>query len=430
MTFQSLLPGLASPLRRTVEEASCRPFEIEILLRDLDNPERVPESFLAFLAWGMSTDLWDRNWSIEKKRAVVKAWWRLHRLKGTLQGIKEAVRYFDAEVVAVRRPPDATYPDPSLTTAERDAYLAKFEQIRFYEFRSRGTANYGAYLSSGYRLPRLFASGKAFPAYSDAIERIGKRAFLYDPLTGEEVPVRRATRVTTVDLRQAVQFDEVFLPGKAGFSAFLDRPPMARVFTAKTGASGRRYTLQVDTTYSESTSSLHISGVLPAAQPISVKPRKAKVPGERVQGQLFPGGDRSSEIVARPADGTRRAFLPPSTAALRIFDQIFLYDPTRHVDRRHARTFLGSSRLGMPAYHARITLETRSKLSPFAAQRFVSGFLLTTDKSRLTRAIEAIRLQKSLRDKIIATAKTMRPARVGDGYRIGTINVGTWVRDL
>lgn len=431
MTFQSLLPGLASPLRRTVEEASSKTFDLPFALRDIDNPDAAPEAFIPFMAWGLSTDLWDRNWPIEKKRAAAKAWWRLHRKKGTLTGIKEAVRFFSAEVVAVRRPPDAAFPDPTMTREERDAYLARFQQIRFYSHRSRGSATYGAYLAGGYRLSRLFIGETAFPTFSDAAVRIGRRAYLFEPRTGDEAPVRRALRVTTTETRRAVEFEEVVLPGYAGKSAFAGRPPIAKTFTADTGARGRLYSISIDVEYSEARSSLHISGILPSGTPIDVRPRRAALPGSRVKGQLFPSlGGRATEFVNRHGDGVHRTFLPPSTAPLRIFDQIFLFDPQRHVDKRGARTFLNNVRLGMPPFHARITLKSQAKLSPFSAQRFVAGYFVTTSKARLTNAIEAIRLSKSLRDKVIVTAKTMRPATAGDGFEIGKISVGTWVRDL
>lgn len=431
MTFRSLLPGHASPFRRTVEEASAKRLEIEFALRSIDDAERVPEQFIPFLAWGLSTDLWDRNWSIERKRAVAKAWWDLHRRKGTLTGIKDAVRFFGAEVVAARRPPDATYPDPAMSRQERDAYLERFRQIRLYAYRSGGTANYGAFIGSGYRLPRLFIGSRAFPTFTDAPARIGKRAFIFDPATGDEVAVKQVTRVDAIEERSAVEFDQISLPGSAGKAAFVGRRPIAKVFTMDVGSGRRTYSVRVDTTYRETTSALHISGIEPSAQPIDVRTRKARLPGQRVLGQLFPKRTgRATEFINRPSDGVHRAFLPPSTAHLRIFDQIFLFEEDRQADRRGARTFIGNTRLGMPAYHARLTLEMPGNISPFAVQRFVRGFLMKTDKSRLKQAIDAVRVSKSLRDDIVVTAKTMRPARVGDGLKIGTISVGTWVRDL
>lgn len=429
MTVESLLPpGARTKAEQAIEQAVARPLPIEI--GRLASPETAPDAFIPFLAWGSSTDLWDRSWSIEKKRAVVKAWWRLHRKKGTLDGIKEALRFFGAEVVAVRRPPDSTFPDPTLTRAERDRYLARFRQLRFYSFRSRGVASFGAYANSGYRLPALFPGGGFFPTFSDAAVRVGRRAYVYDPLTGVEVPVKQAQRVSVTDRRGAVTFEQVSLPGTSPFAVFVGRP-IGRVFTMDTGARGRVYSVAIESEYQETKSRLHISGVLPSQQPIDIRPRKARVPGQRVIGQLFPSISAGGlEVIGRPADGARRTFLPPSTAGLRIYDQVFLFDRDRQPDKRSARTFLGSTRLGMPAYHARLTIETRGRIAPLAMQRFISGYFVKTDKRRLAQAIEATRISKALRDKVLVTAKTMRPAKAADGVPVGSIKVGTWLRDV
>lgn len=431
MTIKSLLPSGATRFERALEEAMSLGTELPIGLRDISNPETAPDSFIPWLAWGLSSDLWDRDWPIEKKRAVAKAWYRLHRLKGTQAGIEEALRFFGAEVVGVRRPPDAFYPDPALTRDEREKYLARFRQLRFYRFRSRGAATFGAYVGSGYRRGRLFAGSGFHPTFTDAPVRIGRRAFVYDPLTGVEEPVRRADRVTETDRRGATDFEQVFLPGDAGWSFFIGRQRSGKRFTAATGARGRTYSVAIDREYIERTSRLHISGILPSDQPIDVRPRRSMVGGQRVRGQLFPAHKaKGTGFLGRPGDGAARVFLPPTTAGNRIFDQVFLFDPSRLPDRRDARTFVGHTRLGMTPYHARITVKMEGKRSRFAFRRFVTGHLLATRKKQLGQVVEATRLSKSLRDKVWITAKTMRPAKVGDSLRIGTIKVGALVRDI
>lgn len=430
MTFKPLHPSNVSPLRKTVEEAMVRAFEVQFDLRSIDDPEVTTPEFVPFIAWGVATDLWDRNWPLERKRAVAKAWFRLHSKKGTLAGIREAVRYFDSLVVGVRRPPDAAYPDPSLTKAERENYLSRFKQLRFYSFRARGSAQFGAYLCSGYRLRRLFPGGKAFPFVSDAAARVGPRVFLFDPDVGEEVAVRRVQRSVTLEERGAVTFEEVDLPGLAGQAAFLGARPKAKVYTVDTGASARRYSVEMDTTYLEQLSEYHLTSVLPTADPVSVRPRKQYIRGARHIGQLFPTSELAGQSINRRSDGIYRTFLPRTSAGLRVFEQIFLHDRERQVDKRGARTFIGAVRLGMPAYNASLKIEARGKISRFAVQGFVNGFLVKTSKAKLLNTIEAVRLSKSLRDKINVTAKTMRPATVADRIALGTINVDTWVSDL
>ncbi|MGY6705926.1 phage tail protein I [Roseinatronobacter sp.] len=431
MTINSLLPRGATRLERALEETMARGTELPVPLRDIAAPETAPDAFVPWLAWGLSTDLWDRDWPIEKKRAVAQAWYRLHRLKGTQAGIEEAIRFFGGNVVGVRRPPDAFYPDPSLTRAERDKYLARFQQLRFFRFRNRGAATFGAYVGSGLRRSGLFAGAGFHPTFTDAPVRIGRRAFLFDPLTGIETPVKRADRVTVTDRRGATDFEEVSLPGSAGRSFFAGRLRPGKLFTSATGARARTYSVAIDREYTEQRSKLHISGVIPATQPIDVRPRRVRLPGERVRGQLFPARkSKGTAFIGRAGDGPNRVFLPRSSAENRIFDQVFLFDRDRLPDKRDARTFVGHTRLGMTPYHARVTVELRGKLSPFAFQRFVTGHLIGTSKKRLRQVVEATRLSKSLRDKVWITAKTVRPAKAGDSLRIGTIKVGALLRDI
>lgn len=432
MTFESLLPPGATHVERAIEQAMARVADVPVPLRRISDPARTPEEFLPFLAWGRSTDLWDRDWPTEKKRAVTQAWFRLHRRKGTLAGIDDALRFFGAFVAEARVPPDGTYPDPALTREERDRFLARFRQIRLFRFRTRGQAAFGAYVGSGVRRAGLFAAAGFHPAFTDAPVRIGRRAFVFDPLTGEETPVRRAERVVTTELRGAVDFERIFVPGQVGPGFFPGQAPRARVFMVASTARARVYSIAVDRDYLETRSTLHISGILPAAQPIDVRPRRVRLRNCACRlGSMFPGaGSGRRAFIGRQGDGKHRTFLPRTTAPLRIFDQIFLFDPDRLPDQRSGRTFVGRTRLGMPAYHARLTLDARGRASPFAFSQFARGFVMRTSKRKLRQAIEAIRLSKALRDKLRVTAKTMRPARVADGVPLGTIKVSAWVRDV
>lgn len=431
MSDESVLPRGATRVELAIETVTARAARTPVPISDLADFDLAPADFIPFLAWGHSSDLWDRDWPIEKKRAVAKSWLRLHRKKGTLAGIEDAVRFFGGEVVAARVPPDATYPDPALTREERDRYLSRFRQLRLYRFRSRGTAAFGAYAASGYRLPRLFAGTGFYPTFTDAPVRVGRRAFIFDPLTGTEEPVKRAVRVSITETRGAVDFEEMALPGKAGRGFFVGRLRESRRFSVNTGARKRLFSIAIDREYLETRSALHISGVLPSTQPINVRPRLARLPGQRVIGQLFPsrkGGGRN--FIGRSGDGVYRKFLPPSSAPLRVFDQVYLWDQDRLPDKRGARTFVGRIRLGQAPYHARLTIEVKGRASPFAFRSFVGGHLLTTSKKRMRQVIEAVRQSKALRDKVLVSTKTMRPVSVSDRFQIGTIKVGAWVRDV
>lgn len=418
MNFRSLLPLQASPLRRTVEEASQQTFEIDFPIKEIDDFEKVSEAFLPFAAWGVSTSHWDRDWPIEKKRAVAKAWLSLHRKQGTIAGIEEAIRFFDAKLLAVRHPPDAFFPEGAPTKAEREAYLARFRQLRFYNFRSAGLAHHGAFTSSGYKLPALFPKW-FFPHYTDAPVRIGRRAFIFDPKTGIEEPVHSVERV------RATRYDEARLPGKGGHAFFAGHTPKGGAyFPVNLKASERIYSVEVDRGFLETESSLRITGILPSADPIQVRPRRVAQAGIRRRGQLYGGrpGRKYGYLVG--------VYLPTGTAGLRLFDQIYLHDPDRLPDKRGSRTFAGYVRLGMPPYHAQLTVELAGKRSRFAFDQFVGGHLVTASKKKLRQTVEATRQSKALRDKVLLQSKTVRTVQVSDGVEVDTIEVGAKVRDI
>jgi len=66
------------------------------------NPESCPIEFLQFLSWGLSGDTWSASWSDDIKRAYARATIDVHRKKGTIGGVKLALKsagYGDAVIL-------------------------------------------------------------------------------------------------------------------------------------------------------------------------------------------------------------------------------------------------------------------------------------------------------------------------------------------
>lgn len=63
-------------------------------LNTLWNPDTCPVPLLPYLAWALSVDRWDRNWSESTKRQVIKAAWQIHRHKGTIAALRRVVEPF------------------------------------------------------------------------------------------------------------------------------------------------------------------------------------------------------------------------------------------------------------------------------------------------------------------------------------------------
>lgn len=101
----SLLPPNATKAERAIEAALSRIGDIQTPARLMWSPDLIPAEFLPWLAWALSVDDWDANWSEARKREVIRASIPLHRIKGTRGSIElalESMGYGDARIVEDR----------------------------------------------------------------------------------------------------------------------------------------------------------------------------------------------------------------------------------------------------------------------------------------------------------------------------------------
>jgi phage tail P2-like protein len=59
------------------------------------DPQRIPAGWLPWLAWGLSVDSWDEDWSEQAKRDAVAGSIALHRIKGTRASVETVLARFD-----------------------------------------------------------------------------------------------------------------------------------------------------------------------------------------------------------------------------------------------------------------------------------------------------------------------------------------------
>lgn len=91
----TLLPPNVTPLERALEAAAARIADVPAPLEPLWNPATCPPELLPWLAWGVSVDFWDPDWSIDTKRTAVADSISRHRRKGTPAAIDTVLTYFD-----------------------------------------------------------------------------------------------------------------------------------------------------------------------------------------------------------------------------------------------------------------------------------------------------------------------------------------------
>ena len=91
----SLLPPNAMPLERALEAGTARLADIDTPIAALWDPATMPLGDLPFLAWALSVDSWDPEWSEAVKRDAVARSIALHRIKGTRMSVEAVLDRFD-----------------------------------------------------------------------------------------------------------------------------------------------------------------------------------------------------------------------------------------------------------------------------------------------------------------------------------------------
>lgn len=91
----SLLPPNASRLERALETGTAQLGDVDAPIARLWDPATMPLADLPFLAWALSVDTWDPDWSEAMKRDAVADSITLHRLKGTPASVEAILARFD-----------------------------------------------------------------------------------------------------------------------------------------------------------------------------------------------------------------------------------------------------------------------------------------------------------------------------------------------
>ena len=89
--MSNLLPLNASPQERALEDATARLADLPPSVRSMWTPDTCPAALLPWMAWAFSVDEWDAGWTDAQKRGSIKASLSVHKHKGTVGAVKEAM---------------------------------------------------------------------------------------------------------------------------------------------------------------------------------------------------------------------------------------------------------------------------------------------------------------------------------------------------
>lgn len=396
----TLLPPNATAAERAIEGAAARVGDVPVPIADLYTPSTCPSAALTWLAWAEDAPVWRRTWDERLRRGIVAASWRLHRLQGTLAGLKDLAVWADAEVRRAVVPPGTRVAGASLTQGERNAFVAVFPQLRIYRHRNRGL-----------RAPRAAMGhadylGHTWPVLSEAPLRIAPRAYLWQ--AGTETPLVVMERTEQLTTSTAVTTTHVAKRSTAGFGAFLGRIP--RWLMASTAAA-RLYVMTISTPYVDSATVLRRKEVSPGGTPVTVHPDHVAEAG------------MADGIFTR---GFVRGFWRETSARARLYDRLYLFDPAMAPGLRHAVSFM-SGYLGMPPHRAIIQVAIRGRRSARAAGRFVAGCLVPSDSTILDTVRKALAWGQRVSDHVLMDTTTRRPLLAGAGTLAGRVMAGAQV---
>lgn len=63
MTYPTLLPPSSTELEKALEQVAFGLTDLATPVRDIWSPTTCPIALLPWLAWGLSVDVWDSNWT-------------------------------------------------------------------------------------------------------------------------------------------------------------------------------------------------------------------------------------------------------------------------------------------------------------------------------------------------------------------------------
>jgi len=109
----SILPPNSTPLERAFDQVEEeRLGSLPLPVGDVWNPQTCPAPLLPWLAWGISIDIWDTNWTEPEKRAAIADAIAAQRRKGTRASLRTVLDRFDPLIEIVEWFEDRVNLDP------------------------------------------------------------------------------------------------------------------------------------------------------------------------------------------------------------------------------------------------------------------------------------------------------------------------------
>jgi phage tail P2-like protein len=411
--FATILPSNSTPLERAIEQTSGERWgDVDVdVIRRFKDPHTCPPHLLNFLAFERSVDIWDDKWDELKKRAVIASAPADHRLKGTLAGTRRYLEIAGAEIKQVVTRPQGFVLARRSTKEEMDAWVARHPKLKISLARYQGRAprRAGIYIGRS-AIGHTGLKVNAGPALARRVATLEHKGVSQD--------LRLSGVTAEIEERAGVRFERVVIPGRLPRGLVMNRRgAIGRSPIGETGKRAKVFTYALDQAYDHRSSVLWLDTLS-----VGFVPRDTRYRRESSNGSI---GRRlaSGRAIGRTAitrDRSKRL----------LADVLYLYDPDAAPLRRRGRSFIGRSRLGMPAHRADLLVDRKSRLrrnsGSVVGQGEVGRFLMRHhDASRSKFLLAAIASSKRLSDQVLVSFRTRRQRTLGDGIPLdGSVRLG------
>ncbi len=427
----SLLPIGSTALERAIDGIDGDRLDAvdARVIVDAWDPWRCPPALLGYLAYASSIDLWDEAWPETKKRLVCANAIELHRLKGTLAGVRAHLALVDCTVTRAIRPPARGFLRAAMTDEQRAAWLESLPQLRLYPFVHRATAIRRSFYRSPTRrsVPATFDSGSwtfgtDLPTFDteETVEIVrphpipsrafGPRGVLRKSRGAELLGIKAtlADRGTERNIGYAADDDGNvrLMIGRTSRRGWYGRGFTGAGFATSSVAGTGIVTLRLGDEVGQ-------FAVAAGLDPVNVRPTRVAQPRIAPPARAFFGRPRA------------KSFLRTSWAPNLVYDRVSLHAPDRLGERRRTRSFHGRGRFGIQPFTAELRVAVPlHRPRQRSGDWHGSGFRAVGSLKALARALDAIRASKALRDTVLVDTTTTRGVRFGDGLGFGSFAFG------
>ncbi len=424
------------------------------LIRDQWDPYRISSINLPYLAWAMGVNLWENTWSEEFKRYWVANQWTMKYERGSAKGLNDFVNTVNAspgmhaQIVNLVVPPACFYPGNALTDAERQAYVARFPQLRLYPYAPRPQLPYLGYLG-GFSLDKngqkIFVKNgrflgpllKYYPTNYNAGGDYLRSATLYEPQTGVETQLTVRTVVAAPQPGQKeITYDEIslssisgnlFYPGRNKQYLLSKHPTTQKLKHAVVlgrlpYTASRLVRVPRDGTLDRTQYQALFTTINPGLDPINVRPEQVYQQHPVRQLEWYCGMP------------LRRTYLTKSNAWQFLYERWYLFDPTRLPDNRKASTYMGRARFGIHKYTAEADIQAWFTWPKFYARAngyYGKGRFFPPKNTKLIDQIRrAVTASMAARDTVQIDTGIKRVIQIRDLTVLdGRFSIGQYVTD-